>query len=552
MEAVEEVLCACVAAEDGTLTHTEGCGYVAPVTGSDCTHVHDEVCGFVEAADEVPCGYVCEESHEEESSEEPAPVCTCGTDDTTHATTCAVYVAPEDPVCYCAEKCTEPNEWCDICGFDYTACTGTDTAAAYTESTTIYFNNTAGWTNVNVYYWGGTSSTTWPGEAMTHVEDGIWSCEIPSDAVNVIFNNGSGSQTADLTIPTDGNNCYNFGSDAWTTDDSGSGGNGNNGDSGDSGDTDTIPGPIYFNNTAGWEAVYAYTWNADGPTSGIWPGKAMTHVEGTVYSIEVPDGEENIIFNNGNGGEGNLTADLTIPTDGGNCYDYGSGAWTTYNGDSGDTDARLNGIRITGDTVVYNPDTNTYTVYFPAGAETVSYDTVFSGRNLANYQNAPGLMWRETLERDGAVVSVDTYDLASYNYFSYNEETGELIVTGTPTSAAIGMAVLYEYSNDGGATWVPTCTQEFAACPHTSFENGICTICGAVCSHSFDSATGKCVKNCGAQAVAQVGDTFYLSLGDAISAVSGATAEDNAVVKLLSGIDLGDTPPDHLLRCVHP
>ena len=58
--------------------------------------------------------------------------CDCGTDDgLIHATTCAVYVAPENPVCYCAEKCTEVNEWCDVCGFDYTACTGADTAVQY-------------------------------------------------------------------------------------------------------------------------------------------------------------------------------------------------------------------------------------------------------------------------------------------------------------------------------------------------------------------------------------------------------------------------------------
>ena len=69
-------------------------------------------------------------------AEDTGAVCDCGTDDPAiHATTCAVYVAPENPVCYCAEKCSDTNEWCDVCGFDYTACTGTDTAVPYAECT---------------------------------------------------------------------------------------------------------------------------------------------------------------------------------------------------------------------------------------------------------------------------------------------------------------------------------------------------------------------------------------------------------------------------------
>ena len=41
----------------------------------------------------------------------------------------------EVPTCYCVEKCTEDsaNESCDICAADYTACTGEDSAAAYSS-----------------------------------------------------------------------------------------------------------------------------------------------------------------------------------------------------------------------------------------------------------------------------------------------------------------------------------------------------------------------------------------------------------------------------------
>ena len=155
-EAVAEVLCACVPGEDGVLVHNDGCGYVAPVAAADCTHAHDAACGYIAASEGAPCTYECGEDHgtvtdQPEATTEPSVpettegetvpettkaelVCTCGTDDPAiHATDCAVYVRPENPQCFCTEKCTEINVWCDVCGFDYTQCGGTDTAAVYAD-----------------------------------------------------------------------------------------------------------------------------------------------------------------------------------------------------------------------------------------------------------------------------------------------------------------------------------------------------------------------------------------------------------------------------------
>ena len=148
-EPIVEVLCACTETDDtGALVHTEGCGYVAPAAGSDCTHVHDASCGYVEAVEAHECHYECAEctavaASEEapEESSDPAPVCDCGTDDPAiHATTCAVYVAPENPVCSCAEACgvETQNFWCDVCGFDYAKCTGTDTTVVYADEDCTY------------------------------------------------------------------------------------------------------------------------------------------------------------------------------------------------------------------------------------------------------------------------------------------------------------------------------------------------------------------------------------------------------------------------------
>lgn len=134
--------CGYVEAVEGspcTHTHDEACGYDTVSGNEVCSHVHDEICGYVEAVEGVPCNYVCESCVEENNEEQPeneTAECTCGTDDDSiHATNCAVYVAPENPVCTCVEKCTEANVWCDVCGLDYNACIGTDEAIVYENTT---------------------------------------------------------------------------------------------------------------------------------------------------------------------------------------------------------------------------------------------------------------------------------------------------------------------------------------------------------------------------------------------------------------------------------
>lgn len=65
-------------------------------------------------------------------------VCICETDDLSiHATNCPAYVAPENPECFCVEKCTGDsfNVWCDVCGIQGAeACTGEDMVAVYDVS----------------------------------------------------------------------------------------------------------------------------------------------------------------------------------------------------------------------------------------------------------------------------------------------------------------------------------------------------------------------------------------------------------------------------------
>ena len=112
---------------------------------------------------------------------------------------------------------------------------------------------------------------------------------------------------------------------------------------------------VYFKNDAGWANVYVYTWTMSGGAAIVycdWPGTPMTLVEGNLYSMEVPDLAEYIIFNNG---DYDQTADLVIPTDGRNQYTYSIAAWTVKGEPEEDVDYYLVGI-INGADVGYDTD----------------------------------------------------------------------------------------------------------------------------------------------------------------------------------------------------
>ena len=70
------------------------------------------------------------------------------------------------------------------------------------SETRIYFENTANWSNVYVYYWG-ESTVAWPGVKMENAGTDILVATIPADARYVIFSDGGTNQTNDLTFSSD-------------------------------------------------------------------------------------------------------------------------------------------------------------------------------------------------------------------------------------------------------------------------------------------------------------------------------------------------------------
>lgn len=85
---------------------------------------------------------------------------------------------------------------------DFSGFGGGDTP---TDTKTIYFSNNKGWETVNVHYWiEGGAGTDWPGEAMTYVGDNemgeqVYCITIDKSFPNIVFNNGNGEQTVNIT-----------------------------------------------------------------------------------------------------------------------------------------------------------------------------------------------------------------------------------------------------------------------------------------------------------------------------------------------------------------
>ena len=194
--------------------------------------------------------------------------------------------------------------------------------ASAADSTRVYCNNEAGWSNVYCYFWNNSGNGgAWPGKAMTYDETlGLYYYDIPAGYVNVIFNGGSGKpQSADLTVPTDDKVVYNNAVKGW----------GVLGGVAEEPEVTTV----YVKNTANWSTVYCYACTDGWAAETAWPGNAMTYDESLgLWKYDVLDGYVRLIFNGGNGKP--QSADLTTPTTDAVVFDNGAGTWGTIDGET--------------------------------------------------------------------------------------------------------------------------------------------------------------------------------------------------------------------------
>ncbi len=64
----------------------------------------------------------------------------------------------------------------------------------------IYFKDNSNWGNVYCHSWGADGAgTNWPGTQMESVGNGVYRIKLPGGHTGVVFNNGSGTQTSDIT-----------------------------------------------------------------------------------------------------------------------------------------------------------------------------------------------------------------------------------------------------------------------------------------------------------------------------------------------------------------
>ncbi len=64
------------------------------------------------------------------------------------------------------------------------------------QAFTVYFDNaTKNWATPYIHYWGGSSSSSWPGRAMTLHAGTIWRYDVPDDTKSCLFNAGDGDNT---------------------------------------------------------------------------------------------------------------------------------------------------------------------------------------------------------------------------------------------------------------------------------------------------------------------------------------------------------------------
>ena len=120
----------------------------------------------------------------------------------------------------CSHASHGSDGYCYDC-YEYVGHTSGSTCSVCGTATTrtIYFKNTDGWSNVYLYAWhdqGSAVTAAWPGDAMTLVdgETNLYAITVPVSATNVIFNNGSGTQTANI-VPSAQANTYDYATGFW-------------------------------------------------------------------------------------------------------------------------------------------------------------------------------------------------------------------------------------------------------------------------------------------------------------------------------------------------
>ncbi len=238
-----------------------------------------------------------------------------------------------------------------------------------------------------------------------------------------------------------------------------------------------------------WSQVYVYMWNGTGESSnGAWPGQQMTK-SGDEWVYTVNGSYEKIIFNNGSGGTGNQTSDLSYPGDG-QVYDLDSGTWSAHSGSGSDDPTPTTPVTPTtptpsGDNIIFFKNTDnwsTVNVYMwtDNGGELSAWPgTAMKNEGDGVYSYTSSKKWAKCIFNNGGTQTDDltaqygsiydyssgswsAYDLGDLNISAFAADPADEIYpqTDVTLSAAAktkaGGNVYYKFSvkNASGATSV--------------------------------------------------------------------------------------------------
>lgn len=222
------------------------------------------------------------------------------------------------------------------------------------EYMTVYFTNPSNWSSVYCYAWVGAGDAymgQWPGKQMQKDDQtGYYYMENIVIGENIIFNNGSGSKTKDLKVPTNGACLFN--GTTWVNKD---------GSTPENPNPTPTPGPVdptgeyytfYFTLPSGWSPAatnprihYWGTVNTENVNLfELGAESNMTHLEGGTYYLQIDTSVviDGMIIILDQGSEVKQSIDITtgLPTTAGeyeivvdwnaNWQENSSGVWCFY------------------------------------------------------------------------------------------------------------------------------------------------------------------------------------------------------------------------------